>query len=135
MNLPSGTRALLLMACLLMMSACAFNVRIMHKSPAQLVPEPPSEQVWTLTTGTPAILPVGRATTLKGGTLWRRIGRIEEGDVMRTKDQVVFVEASNSYQADIVVRDGKLVGFYLPVDLAFAPCSPPMPIALTERAN
>jgi hypothetical protein len=135
MNLRSRTSAALLLAGLVAVSACAFNVVILQKTPAQLVATPPSEQGWSLTAETHATLAAGWASTLRPGTLWHRTGTIAEGDVLHTKDQLVTIEASNSYQADIVVRDGRLVGFFLPVDHVFTACSPPIAIALAEQAH
>jgi len=44
-----------------------------------------------------------------------------QGVVYKSKDQVLTVEASNIYEANIVVLSNKLVGFYLPVEHTFSP--------------
>jgi len=63
----------------------------------------------------------GYKRTLKSGTTWTPLGTISYGDVYKTKDQVLTIEASNIYEACIVVSAGELVGFYLPVENAYYP--------------
>jgi hypothetical protein len=135
MNLTFRTPAALLLAGLLLLGGCAFNLVILQRSPAQLVAAPSSTQSWMLTTVAQATLNAGWVKPLRPGTSWQRIGTIAEGDVLRTKDQLVTIEASNSFQADIVVHDGKLVGFYLPVDHAFTACATPIPIDFAEQPH
>ena len=60
---------------------------------------------------------------MKKGTTWDFVGTISSGDVFRTKDQILTVEASNIHEAYIVVSSDKLVGFYLPVEKSFSPLS------------
>ena len=66
-------------------------------------------------------LPTGYSRVLKKGTKWDLVGTISHGDVYKTKDQVLTVEASNTHEAYIVVSSGKLVGSYLPVERSFSP--------------
>lgn len=47
------------------------------------------------------------------------VGTDPHGDVYKTEDQILTVEASNVYEAFIVISAGDLVGFYLPVEDAF----------------
>ncbi len=63
----------------------------------------------------------GYHRVLKRGTQWRCVGRLSQGDVYTTRDQVLTVEASNIQEAYIVVDSSKLVGFYLPVEKTFSP--------------
>ncbi len=46
---------------------------------------------------------------------------MSQGDVYKTRDQVLTVEASNVQEAYIVVESGRLVGFYMPVERTFSP--------------
>lgn len=61
----------------------------------------------------------GLSNTLKAGSVWTYVGRISEGPVYRIKDDVFTIEATNRHEAYLVVLDGKLVGFYLPVEHGF----------------
>jgi hypothetical protein len=129
---PAG---FLVIALALLLAACAFDVVILQKTPAELAASADSGERWTLGTDTRATLAAGWASALRAGTTWRRLGTIAEGDVFRTKDQLVTVEASNLYQADIVVSGGQLVGFYLPVDHLFTRCGAAVAINLAKTTG
>jgi hypothetical protein len=58
------------------------------------------------------------------------IGHTEQGDVLKTKDQVVTVRASNMFEADPVIKDGQLVGFFLVIENSFTPADPPKALEL-----
>jgi hypothetical protein len=116
---------------LLSITRCAFDVVQLRQLPAQWQEAPPSRQVWTLEESVRVKLVSGWASALKKGTTWRLVGRIEQGDVFKTKDQVVTVEASNMYEAEPVVSDGRLVGFFLIIEKTFTPADPPKPLRLT----
>ena len=60
-----------------------------------------------------------KPTVLKRGTVWRRIGTIEQGNVFSTQDQVVIVNSFNVHEADIVTRNGSIVGLLLKVSDTF----------------
>lgn len=68
-------------------------------------------------------LPTGYASTLNRDSRWKLVGSIKRGDIYETSDQVVTLQASDMHEAYIVVKDGYLVGFYLPVEKTFAPAS------------
>jgi hypothetical protein len=61
---------------------------------------------------------------LRAGTGWRKTGDIEHGAVYHTTDQVVIVNSFHVFEADIVVKDGKVVGFYNPVGKSFTKSTP-----------
>ena len=71
---------------------------------------------------------------LNRGTAWDFIGTIPEGEVYKPRDQVLTVEASHIYEAYLVLSNDSLVGFYLPVERAFAPLPNPrkLPIELKK---
>ena len=66
------------------------------------------------------------------GTRWTRVGRSAEGDVYRPDGRVFTVEGAHIHEAYLVLADDRLIGFYLPVERAFAP-APGGPIALSIR--
>jgi len=80
-------------------------------------------------------LGTGFPTHLKAGTRWHRVGQIQYGTVYSTKDQIVEVEASNIYEAQLVMTDQTVKGFYLPVEKTFTPASHPVSIAIEPINN
>jgi hypothetical protein len=105
------------------LSACPFDVIRVDQSPAQLdvatTPRPAIE----LTRDSEVDVGFGYKRILRKGTRWTWVGRLTTGDVYRTRDQVLTVEASNMHEAYIVVGTGQVVGFYLPVERTFVPIS------------
>lgn len=79
-----------------------------------------------------AYLGTGFPTTLRAGVRWRHVGSTEAGQVYATSDQVVKVEASNIYEAYIVLSNRSLVGFYLPVEKTLCPLSLPIPLQIQQ---
>jgi hypothetical protein len=103
---------------------CAFDLAHVSFTPAQLAPEQNAKESFILTenihiTGTPC----GYHRTLRRDTRWDLVGTIPEGDVYKSRDQVLTVECSNVYEAYVVVSGNTLVGFYLPVEKGFVKLS------------
>ncbi len=71
----------------------------------------------------------GSATTLRAGTRWELVGVVSQGEVYRTRDQVVTLQGDDIHEGYIVVSQGALVGFYLPVERAFSPAKR-LPLAI-----
>jgi hypothetical protein len=70
--------------------------------------------------------------TLRKTTRWDQVGTISEGDVLRSKDQVLTLECSNIHEAYLVMSGDKLIGFYLPFEKGFVPHSPPIALPLEQ---
>ena len=102
---------------------CAFDVVRIKQEPAHFEPISSSHDAWTLAEDVKISLDTGYNRKLKAGTRWDLIGKIENGDVYKTNDQILTVEGSNIYEACIVVSEGQLVGFYLPGKNSFSPLS------------
>lgn len=115
---------------LIALSACAFDVIHLRQSPAHYEAVAPSDERWVLQHDAPVAIVSGWATPLQMGTTWQRVGRISEGDVLYTRDQVVTVEASNMFEAEPVIKQGEVVGFYLPIEKSFTPADPPLAVDL-----
>lgn len=56
----------------------------------------------------------GTGNSLFVGTRWDYVGEVSHGRAYRSKDSVFFLQGANSHEAYLVVKDKKLVGFYLP---------------------
>jgi len=109
--------------CAAFVSACAFDVVHLAQTPAALEPVAVEPTQYLLNEEVEVNLGTGYSRKLKAGTRWESVGSIEQGEVLKTRDQILTVEASNVYEAYIVVSDHKLVGFYLPVERTFSPLS------------
>jgi hypothetical protein len=77
----------------------------------------------------------GRARALKRGTTWTEFGTITQGTVYRPLDMALVVEGFDVSEAYIVVRDGNVVGFWLPVQKAFDAVEEPKPIVMKQRGE
>ena len=62
------------------------------------------------------------------GTRWDFVGEVSHGRVYRSKDSVFFLQGANSHEAYLVVRDKKLVGFYLPGEKSWSALEPALDI-------
>lgn len=69
-------------------------------------------------------LSTGYSTTLRADTRWELVGTVTQGEVYRTKDQVVTLEGAHIHEGYLVLDRGMLVGFYLPVERTFSPVTP-----------
>ena len=118
-------------AAAIMLAGCAFDITHVTQRPVGLVSNSEAVENFTLDRDVKATLGTGFATRLKAGTHWQQVGSTEYGEVFATKDQIVTVEASNIYEADLVVSNQFITGFYLVVEKTFAPVTRPIPIAIT----
>ena len=110
---------------LILLNGCAFDLVHVKQIPTSLESSNVPPNSFELEEQVTCSLGTGYDRTLKAKTKWDCVGKISYGDVFRTKDQVLTVEASNIYEAYIVISSGKLVGFYLPVENSFSPLSSP----------
>ena len=110
-------------------TGCAFDVVSVHQTPAAFTLAPDStDDDFVLQEPVKVLLGTGFPTYLEAGTHWHRVGRIQYGTVYKTRDQVVTVEASNIYEAQLVVENQMIQGFYLPVEKTFASAKEPIRI-------
>ena len=111
---------------------CAFDVSHVRQQPAQFAAVAAPAREFTLNREVKAKLGTGFPTVLKAGTRWRQVGRIAQGEVFATSDQIVMVEASNNYEAQLVVVAGCVAGFYLPVERTFVASTKPIALETTN---
>jgi hypothetical protein len=71
---------------------------------------------------------------LLGGSRWRLVGNIAQGEVFRAQDDVLTLDAGDSFEAHLVVERGKLVGFLLPSQRGFLACRTARPIVLEPES-
>lgn len=108
-------------AVVLLVAGCPFDVYKIDSTPVSL--EAPSELVSDFELTKTVVLNIGYGyeRTLTAGSRWTPVGSVPYGDVFKTEDQILTVEASNVYEAFIVISGTELVGFYLPVEDAYYP--------------
>lgn len=69
-------------------------------------------------------LPTGYGRSLPQGSLWELRGGLSEGAVYRRVGGIFTVEGAHVHEAHLVIASNQLVGFYLPVEKAYAPFGP-----------
>jgi hypothetical protein len=74
----------------------------------------------------------GYKTKIKAETNWTLAGTIVQGEVYKSRDQVLTVEGYDVHEAYLVVSGDELVGFYLPVEHNFAPILPTKHLRITR---
>lgn len=116
-----------------LISACAFDIADVKYQPARLESVANEGTAFTLAADIPIHgAPCGFSRSLRKGSRWFAIGRLSEGVVYRSRDQVLTVECSNVFEAYLVVAAEKLVGFYLPVEKGFSPLSEPIQLNISR---
>ena len=103
----------------LLLVGCAVNVT---HAPTAFVPSSDTDrQRVSLDQAVEIHLDTGYNRTLAAGSAWRRVGRIVHGDVYKPENTIFTLEGAHVHEAWLVVADGRLVGFYLPVERGFSP--------------
>jgi len=105
--------------CMIFFSGCAFDLVHINQVPTQINSMESSRKSWRLINAIELRLDTGYSRKLKGETKWDHVGKIKQGDVYKTTDQILTVEGSNIFEAYIVVFKDQLVGFYLPVEKTY----------------
>ena len=117
----------LLSSCLLV-AGCAFDVIRVKQEPAVLDTSQSCAETFVLSDSIQVTPKGGYQRELQQDTHWSCVGRIAQGSVFRSRDQILTAEASNIYEANLVISGRMIVGFYLPVESAFSPLDEPRPL-------
>lgn len=121
------------LAAALALGACASEVR---RQPAELAGTMPAAATHLrLSQDVELRLDSGYTRSLARDTGFAVAGRIAQGLVLRPVATVLTVEGKHMHEAYVVVRDARLVGFYLPVERAYSPLSQTVPFPLVEKGN
>lgn len=124
------TAGMLLAATLL--AACASEVKREPVGLTASVPE--SGRRYELGSAVSFVLDSRQPRMLAAGTEFAVAGRVPQGLVLRPTQVVLTVEGAHMHEAyAVVAHDGRLVGFYLPVEKAFSPLQSATPFPLVER--
>ena len=117
-----------LLAAGLCVSGCAFDVVSVHQVPTTFATATGQPASFVLQKEVKVSIGTGFGTTLRKGTSWHEVGKVAQGTVFTTRDQVVTVEASNIHEAQLVISGQQIVGFFLPVEQTFVPATPPLSV-------
>jgi hypothetical protein len=111
---------LLVALAVLGLAACAPEV---VRQPTVLTPltEQPGGSIEVLREASVAVGPMGYRRTIREGSVWTRVGRVSQGEVYKPTNQVFMVEGTHVHEAYLVLDGDQIVGYYLPVERAFAP--------------
>lgn len=126
----TGGAAVLCVAAILA-AGCASEVR---RQPVELAIGQPEQGRRFVTTLTVEARPEsGYPRTIGAGTEFVVVGRVVQGLVLKPTQTVLTIEGAHMHEAYAVHRDGQLVGFYLPVERAYAALPLPVSMPLQER--
>ena len=123
--------ALLGLALLVGVAGCASEV-VRHPVALSAVPAA-SAQTLRLAAAATILLDSGYERQLAAGTTLLELGRVEQGRVFKPTNTVLTVEGAHMHEAYPVLRESRIVGFYLPVEKAFSPLSRPVPLQLEKQ--
>ena len=102
------------------LAACAPEV-VRESAVLTPVSGQPGGTIVVLEDASVSVGPMGYRRTIRKDTVWTRIGRVSQGDVYKPTNQVLTVEGTHVHEAYLVLDGDRLVGFFLPVERAFAP--------------
>lgn len=107
------------------LAGCAFDLAHVSFTPTVYTPE--SGKSFKISEKTRITgCPCGYNRTISKDTTWNLVATIPEGEVYKSRDQVLTVECSNIHEVYLVISQGSVVGFYLPVEKGFTKLSEPI---------
>jgi hypothetical protein len=130
--MKNWVKTIVIFILILILNACAFDLAHVKQIPTQIESTQLSKSSFELLDEVNISLYGGYSRKLKKGTIWHYVGTISYGDIFKTDDQILTVEASNIYEAYIVISSSKIVGFYLPVEKSFSPVNDPEELKIRE---
>jgi hypothetical protein len=80
-------------------------------------------------------LDTGYERVLPKDSVWKEAGSVTQGSVYRPVGRILTVEGSQVHEAWLVVKDEKLVGFYLPGETTYSPLSTVVSLNLKEKSQ
>jgi hypothetical protein len=123
-----GVKCFAAMTLLLALAGCASEVVRHPVETLQPAQSPP--RAVRLVEPARFVLDAGYERRLAAGTSFVEFGRISQGEVYRPTSTVITVEGAHIHEAYLVLRENRVVGFYLPAEKSFSPLSQPIPLQL-----
>jgi hypothetical protein len=109
-----------------LLASCAFDLAHVSFSPTTCAAAKVDKSFKIKETTEVSGTPCWHTRVLSKGTVWNLFGYIPEGEVYKSRDQVLTVECSNIHEAHLVISGGTIVGLYLPVEKGFVALSKPI---------
>jgi hypothetical protein len=119
-------KILFIMLFILFLSGCAFDFAHVRYKPTEYVPSPGVRKSFVMAESMEITEGTCYDRTLRKGKKWNLTGSISEGEIYKSSEQILTLECSNVHEAYLVVANGSIVGFYLPVEKGFVGISKPM---------
>jgi hypothetical protein len=94
---------------------------------------PSQDKIFVASQTVPVHPDSGYERSIKLGTEFVDAGGIAQGSILKPTNAVFTVEGANMHEAYLVVKDGRLVGFYLPVEKSFSPLTESVTLPLEEK--
>ncbi|OAJ53880.1 hypothetical protein A6V36_10500 [Paraburkholderia ginsengiterrae] len=117
----------------LLLSACAPAIPVQSAQIVPLTAAGPHERV-RVVTPVAVQLATGYSRQVKAGSVWRPAGEVPQGLVLQPVDTVFTIEGRQVHEAYLVVKENRLVGFFLPGESHFSVLEPSQPITV-EKIN
>jgi len=93
----------------------------------------PQDKIFVASQTVPVHPDSGYERSIKLGTEFVDAGGISQGTILKPRNAVFTLEGAHMHEAYLVVNDGRLVGFYLPVEKSFSPLTVSVTLPLEER--
>lgn len=120
----------LLVALSVLAFGCASDLR--RDAVVMAAAEQSEQEVLKVTEDAQVRLSSGYARTIAAGSEWRSIGYVSTGKVYQPVGRVFSIEGAHVHEAYIVLKEGYLVGFYLPGEGKLSVLNPPVRVK-TDR--
>jgi hypothetical protein len=118
------------LALCLLLAGCAAEI---VRSPAVVAPTVAAARIFVSERPISVTFESGYSGSLPGGAELVEVGSIAPGLVLKPMRSVINVQGAHSHEGYPVVKDGRIVGFYLPAERAYSALSAPVPFPLQER--
>lgn len=114
-------------ALLVVLAGCASEV---VRAPTTLMPMPATAQSSEMALVLRQAITLGASSnyprTIAAGSRFEAVGTIEQGRVYRPVNTVFTIVGKHEHEAYLVIERRQIVGFFLPVERAFAPAATPV---------
>lgn len=115
----------------LLLAACASEV---HRIPVEFSSSDPGANLrLVLNQSVEVVLDSRYRRSIREGTEFVEAGVIKQGKILKPVNATLTVEGAHMHEAYPVLEGARIVGFYLPVERAFAPLSRTVSVTLTPK--
>jgi hypothetical protein len=97
---------------------------------------------WEFSTNTPVVLTTAKTVsftldsgyrrTIEAGTQFKKFVKNKQEAILQPLNTVFTVEGAHTHEAYPVLKENRVIGFYLPVERSFSPLIKPIPLLFQE---